>query len=160
MLVRSEKLDDRSAIREIVVEAFGGAQEAELIDGLRGAGVLAISLVAEIDGRVCGHVAVSHLKSPSRTLALAPLAVTNTRRRQGVGAALVRRAIDIAKVEGSEMIFVLGDPAYYRRFGFTAETAAPFRSLYAGPHFMALKLADGEIAAAPVIYDDAFDRLG
>jgi len=160
VLVRSEKLDDRSAIREIVVEAFGGAQEAELIDGLRGAGVLAISLVAEIDGRVCGHVAVSHLKSPSRTLALAPLAVTNTRRRQGVGAALVRRAIDIAKVEGSEMIFVLGDPAYYRRFGFTAETAAPFRSLYAGPHFMALKLADGEIAAAPVIYDDAFDRLG
>ena len=160
MIVRSEKPDDRSAIREVVVESFEGPQEAELIEGLRRAGVLAISLVAEIDGRVCGHVALSHLKSPSRTLALAPLAVTSTSRRQGIGAALVRRAIDIAKLEGSEMIFVVGDPAYYRRFRFTVEAAAPFPSLYAGPYFMALKLANGEIAAAPVVYDDAFDRFG
>jgi putative acetyltransferase len=160
VIVRTESPDDRSAVREVVVEAFGGAQESELIEDLRRNGSLAVSLVAEIDGRVCGHVALSHLKSPSRTLALAPLAVANTSRRQGVGAALIRRAIDIAKLEGSEMILVLGDPAYYRRFGFTAEAAAPFPSPYAGAHFMALKLADVEIAAAPVIYDDAFDRLG
>jgi putative acetyltransferase len=160
VLVRTETPDDHSAIRGVVVEAFEGAQEAELIEHLRRDGDLAISLVAEIGGRVCGHVALSPLKSPSRTLALAPLAVQNTSRRQGIGSALVRRAIDFAKFEKSEMIFVVGDPAYYERFGFTAAAAAAFSSLYAGPHFKALQLTEGEISAAPVIYADAFDRFG
>jgi putative acetyltransferase len=128
VIVRTETPHDHSAIRDVVVEAFGRAQEADLIEGLRRDGALAISLIAEIDGRVCGHVALSPMKSPSRTLALAPLAVENTSRRQGIGAALVRRAIDIAKLERSEMIFVVGDPAYYVRFGFTAAAAAAFPS--------------------------------
>jgi putative acetyltransferase len=160
VIVRTEAPDDRSAIREVVVEAFGGTQEADLIEDLRRHGALVVSLVADIDGHVCGHVAMSRLKSPPQTLALAPLAVANTRRRRGIGAALVRQAIDIAKLEESEMIFVVGDSAYYRRFGFTGDAATPFLSPYAGPHFMALKLAKGEVAAAPVVYDDAFNRLG
>jgi len=151
--------EDRLALRDVVVEAFGRAQEADLIEGLRRERVLTISLVAEVDELICGHVAMSRLKSPSRAFALAPLAVASARQRQGIGSALVRSAIDAARLDRSEMIFVLGEPAYYERFGFTIEAAAPFPSPYAGPHFMALKLTARAVPVGPVVYADAFDAL-
>jgi putative acetyltransferase len=159
VIIRAETPGDRSAIRDVVVEAFTGTQEADLIEGLRRDGALAISLVAEMDGRICGHVALSRLKSPSCALALAPLAVASVRQRQGIGSTLVRSAIDAAKLDRAEMIFVLGEPGYYGRFGFTIEAAAPLPSPYAGPHFMALKLFSRADPIGPVVYADAFDAL-
>ena len=80
----------------------------------------------------------------------------------GAGSELIRSALAIAKTLGEELVFVLGEPDYYGRFGFSAEAAAPFESPYAGPYFMALWLqpdldspAKGSAAYAP-----AFARLG
>lgn len=160
MIIRTETPADHAAIRAIVVDAFGGEQEADLVDGLRRDGALTVSLVAEVDGRIVGHVALSRLKSPPRALALAPVAVVTDRQRQGVGSALVREAIKRATAaEDADVIFVLGEPAYYSRFGFAPETALPFPSPYAGSYFMALKLTARDVTVEPVIYADAFDRL-
>jgi putative acetyltransferase len=159
VIIRAETPEDRFALRHVVVEAFGGAQEADLIEDLRRDGALAISLVAEVEGRICGHIAMSRLESPRRGVALAPVAVSRSRQRRGIGSALICKAIDAIKADGAEIIFVLGDADYYRRFGFTPETAASFYSPHAGPHFMALRLSEQHLPAATVVYPAAFARL-
>ena len=160
MKIRDELAGDEGAIRNVVSEAFGRIQEAGLVDALRQNGDLFISLVAEIDGRIEGHVALSRLKSPPRSLALAPVSVASAAQRRGIGSALVRASIELARQRDSEFIFVLGDAAYYSRFGFSADTAKLFRCQYVGPHFMALRLSDGTAtAAAPAVYADTFADL-
>jgi putative acetyltransferase len=72
--------------------------------------------------------------------ALAPLAVSADMRRRGVGAALVAAGLESARAAGAAAVFVVGDLAYYGRFGFTAEAARPFEAAYAGEHFLALAL--------------------
>ena len=77
--------------------------------------------------------------------------------------ALIEGALAIAQASGEELLFVLGEPDYYRRFGFSAEAAAPFASPYAGPYFMALALAAGpEAARSPdqAAYARAFRDIG
>ena len=160
MIVREETVGDHAAIHEVVAQAFGRDDEAALVAVLRRDGALVVSLVAEIGGIVVGHVALSRLRSPERALALAPLAVAPARQRQGVGADLVRHAIWQCRRSGEHIMFVLGEPAYYSRFGFSAAAAAPYPCPYAGPHFMALQLSDLLPRPAAVIYAPAFDPLG
>lgn len=120
--------------------------EAELVEELRRAGDSAISLVAEEDGEIVGHVLLSKMEAPFRALALAPVSVGPGRQRCGIGSALIRSAVNRAREEGWAAIFVLGEPSYYERFGFDAAAAAGFTSPYAGEHFMVLALG----AALPV----------
>ena len=158
MRIRRETADDREAIHALVAEAFARRDEADLVDALRDAGDLALSLVAEDEGCLVGHVALSRLKSPERALALAPVAVCASKQRRGIGSALIRAALERAKALGS-IVFVVGAPDYYTRFGFSAETAAPFPCPYAGPHFMALPLTGAPPPPAPVVYAPAFGQL-
>jgi putative acetyltransferase len=81
-------------------------------------------------------------------------------RRRGVGSALVGDAIARARKAGDSAIFVVGDPAFYGRFGFTLAAAQNFPCAYAGPHFMALMLQPKSLAPAPVVYPAAFAALG
>ena len=159
MKIRSETLDDHETIRGVVSDAFGQDQEAKLVDDLRVAGDLVVSLVADVGGKVCGHVALSRLKSPPDALALAPVAVSSSQQMQGVGSALIREALIHAKRLGSGIVFVLGEPNYYSRFGFSAATAKPFPCPYAGPYFMAQCLSEARAIPAEVIYASAFDEL-
>jgi len=111
--------------------------------------------VAEEDGWIVGHVLLSRMDAPFRALALAPVSVIPTRQRSGVGSALIKEAANRARGEGWAAIFVLGDPNYYKRFGFDRQAAAGFTSPYAGHHFMVLKLSPslpittGELRHAP-----------
>ncbi|MGI9463314.1 MAG: GNAT family N-acetyltransferase [Aestuariivirgaceae bacterium] len=159
MHIRSEREDDRSSIRRVITDAFGQQAEADLVDHLRADGDLAISLIAEQDDEVVGHIALSRLKSPDGALALAPLCVAPSRQRCGIGSALVRQAIEEARRCQSGIVFVLGDPDYYTRFGFSAVVAARFACRFSGPNFMALLPGDGNIASGPVVYPDAFSSL-
>jgi putative acetyltransferase len=140
VVVREERLEDITVIREIVTAAFGGEGEAALVDALRDAGDTMISLVAEEHGRVVGHVALSRMVAPFAALALAPVSVLPERQREGIGSALIREAINRARPDWAT-IFVLGDPRFYGRFGFDARLATDYASPYAGPHFMVLALA-------------------
>lgn len=159
MEIRPETPGDLDAIRGVVEEAFGQNREAVLVDDLRDAGDLAVSLVAERDGEICGHVALSRLTSPPDGLALAPVSVRPGRQGQGIGSALIGAALQRARELGGAMVFVVGDPGYYERFGFSAATAEPFPSPYAGPYFMARRLGGAPTAAREVIYASAFDAL-
>jgi putative acetyltransferase len=147
------------AIRRVIRDAFGRYDEARLVDDLRSGTDLAFSIVAEKGGEVCGHVALSRLRSPAGALALAPVSVTKAKQRQGIGSALVQRAVERAREGAYEIIFVLGDPQFYTRFGFAAEKAASFPCRYAGPQFLALKLTGRSIEPAPIVYPHAFDKL-
>jgi putative acetyltransferase len=109
-------------------------------------GDLLVSLVAEgEDGEMTGHVAFSwmHVLANDklwRCAALAPLGVRTDLQRGGIGCALVEAGLAWLRQYHWQAVFVLGDPGYYRRFGFDAARAAPFASPYTGPHLMALYL--------------------
>jgi putative acetyltransferase len=153
--IREARPSDRQAVYQVVASAFGQSAEAELVEELREAGDRVLSLVADDDGQIVGHVLLSRLDAPFPALALAPVSVIPARQRTGIGSALIERAVGEARDNGWAAIFVLGDPNYYKRFGFDAEAAAGFTSPYAGRHFMVLKLAPllpattGELRYAP-----------
>jgi putative acetyltransferase len=153
--IRPERPGDEAGIADVVERAFGRPEEARLVERLRAEGDATISLVAEEEGAIVAHVLLSPMEAPLRALGLAPVSVAPERQRRGIGDALVRKAIDVARSEGWEAVFVLGEPAYYRRFGFRAELAAGFGSPYAGPFLMALALrgplpaTEGRIDYAP-----------
>jgi len=149
--VRDESPDDWKAVYQVVSSAFGRLSEAELVGELREAGDSVVSLVADDDGQITGHVLLSKMDAPFPALALAPVSVIPTRQRSGIGSALIKRAVSRARDEGWAAIFVLGDPNYYKRFGFDQEAAAGFTSPYAGRHFMVLKLSPSLPATTGVL---------
>jgi putative acetyltransferase len=155
MNIREENSEDRNAVYQVVASAFGQLAEAKLVGELREAGDSVVSLVAEEDGQIVGHVLLSKMDAPFPALALAPVSVIPTRQRSGIGSALIRSAVNRARSEGWAAVFVLGDPKYYERFGFDREAAAGFTSVYAGDHFMVLTLSSplpattGELHHAP-----------
>jgi putative acetyltransferase len=140
--IREERPEDRAAIRAVVEAAFGQALEADLVDRLRADGDSVISLVADEDGAVVGHVLFSRMQAPFRALGLAPVSVAPDRQRSGIGGRLIHDGLDRARRDGWQAAIVLGDPSYYRRFGFDPALAEGFSSPYAGPYLMAMPLGD------------------
>jgi putative acetyltransferase len=160
MVVREETPADVSAIQRVVSEAFGRPDEADLVDRLRIAGDAVVSLVAEEDG-IVGHVLLSRMSAPFPALGLAPLSVAPSHQRRGVGSRLVRDALDRARRGGWRGVFVLGEPEYYRRFGFDPSLASGFACDYAGPFLMALALEGGlPVGEGRIAYAPAFAALG
>lgn len=158
IFIRDEEPEDRTAIRNVVESAFARRYEADLVDRLHSDGVCELSLVAVEDDQILGHVLFSRMIAPFRALGLAPVSVMPTRQRSGIGSRLIQAGLERARGTGWQGVFVLGDPSYYRRFGFEASTAAPFDCRYAGPHLMALALGDALPATTGrVEYASAFD---
>ena len=102
------------------------------------------------------------MRAPFKALGLGPVSVVSDMRRQGVAAQLVKHGIARARAEGWDAIFVLGSPAYYSRFGFSADAASGFVSPFAGPHLMILALGDAGLAprSGRIDYAPAFAALG
>lgn len=169
-MIRPERPEDREAIREVHREAFGQDAEADLVDALRAAGHATISLVAEWRGRVVGHILFSPVRTggqPDRhaVLGLAPLAILPSHQRLGLGSKLVREGLLAALDQGAVAAVVLGDPAYYGRFGFAPASDRGLTSAFAEGHpeaFQALELVEGGLDGreGPVSYAPAFDGLG
>lgn len=163
--VRPERSGDAAAIHAVVAAAFPTADEAALVDRLRADGDLVLSLVAEAEGAIVGHVAFSRLGIDHEgmrhdAVALAPVAVLPAQQCKGIGSALIERGLQILKERGETLVFVLGEPAYYGRFGFDAAEAEPFACPYAGSHFQVLRLSDNSPLSGRVQYAAAFAGLG
>jgi putative acetyltransferase len=161
--IREEALEDRPAIREVNELAFGTPEEAALVDRLRSDGLVLASLVACDGGEVAGHILFSALPigTVGRTVrgaALAPMAVRPDRQRLGIGSALVHQGLEACRALAVEVAVVLGHPAYYPRFGFSAETARHLEAPFSGPAFMALELTPGVLdgVSGSVRYPPAF----
>lgn len=129
--IRDETPADAAAIRALTTLAFRDAAhssgtEAAIVDALRAAGALTLSLVAAEGGRIIGHVAFSPLAIENATGAwfgLGPVSVDPDRRGRGIGRALIVTGLDRLRAQGAAGCALLGDPALYARFGFENDPA-------------------------------------
>lgn len=166
MLIRTALAADDAAIQDVHHAAFGGTAEARLVRMIEADGDLLVSLVAQAEHWVIGHIAFSamHVIADGRhwrCAGLAPVGVLPEYQASGVGSALIEAGLAILRDERYAACFVVGHAEYYPRFGFDPALARPFASPYAGPHFMALYL-DTALAvpqSGTAAYASAFDRL-
>jgi len=166
MIVRRERPGDVAAARDVQVAAFPTDTEARLLDELRRdeGWIPELSLVAEVDGEVVGHVVCTRgtIGADRRpALGLGPIAVHPDHRHQGVGAALVHAVVAVAEARGEKLVALLGSTDWYPRFGFEPATAhgveAPDPSW--GEHFQVRVLDPSAVVAGPFAYAEPFGRL-
>jgi putative acetyltransferase len=126
MIIRRETSSDIEAITHITIAAFktlpiSNHTEQFIIHALRAAGVLTISFVAEINGRVVGHIAFSPVTISDGSkgwYGLGPVSVSPDYQKQGIGKALINEGLSLLKDMGGKGCALVGDPNYYKRFGF------------------------------------------
>ncbi|MBS7697138.1 MULTISPECIES: N-acetyltransferase [unclassified Chelatococcus] len=165
MNIRRERGGDQRTIHALVEEAFRSAPhssgtEALIIDALREAGALTLSLVAEAEGVVCGHIAFSPVMVAGAEVGwhgLGPLAVLPRQQRQGIGSQLVMEGLAALRAAGSHGCVVLGDPLYYGRFGFRACAELSLPGVPAA-YFQALPFS-ALVPRGAVNYHAAFDVM-
>lgn len=123
--IRTEGPDEAAAISELTTRAFAAAEhadgtEAQIIERLRTAGALTVSLVAEEKGTLIGHVAVSPVEVDRHHgwQGLGPISVAPGRQRSGIGTALMRAALAELRAAHAQGVVLVGNPAFYRHFGF------------------------------------------
>ena len=163
LLIRDEQPSDIEAIHYITEAAFAEQRysshtEQFIVAALRDAGQLTLSLVALKDDELIGHVAVSPVSLSSGDTGwhgLGPISVAPAHQQQGVGSALMQTAIARLQTMGSAGCVLLGEPAYYARFGFTANPALVLPGVPA-EYFQLLSFS-GEPPVAQVRYHDAFE---
>ncbi len=168
MVIRPEKFEDLGAIRNVNELAFGRPAEADLVDDLRRNGKVLLSLVAEDEGRVVGHILFSPVTIDSGDdqlvgVGLAPLAVLPEFQNRGIGSLLVQGGLDRCRGAGHRFAVVLGHPAYYPRFGFVPASRFRLRCEYdvADEVFMSMELRDGALGncAGVVKYQAEFNEV-
>lgn len=126
LIIRNEKKLDVDAIRSVTELAFrdmpyASGDEQDIVDRLRAADGLAVSLVAIVDEMVVGHIAFSPAQSSDGTVpwvALGPVSVSPEYQRRGIGSALIRQGLAEIKARGALGCILVGDPEFYQRFGF------------------------------------------
>lgn len=162
IIVRPETTADEAAIHAITIAAFRDAPhtshtEQFIVDALRKAGALPVSLIAELNGVRVGHVAASPVAitdgSPS-WFGLGPLSVLPEYQGRGVGSRLMREVLGILKDRGAAGCVLLGEPAYYRRFGFEATPGLILPDV--PPEFFQVLSFGGVLPQGAVAYHAAF----
>jgi putative acetyltransferase len=166
VVVRPESPGDRASVRVVNERAFPTPLEAHIVDAVRDRCADMISLVADVDGRVVGHVLFSPVRIDGARgrvdgMGLAPMAVLPEYQRQGVGSALVRAGLDLLRARSCPFVVVLGHPEYYPRFGFEPASRRGVVSQWPGvpdEAFMVLALsASPDRLAGAAYYRDEFD---
>ncbi len=167
-IIRPAHPDDIDAIRRVNELTFGQPAEAKLVDVLRSANAILLSLVAELDGRIAGHILFSPVDIERRTghdsaVGLAPMAVHPDAQRRGIGKALVQSGIEQIRVAGHGAIVVLGHPSYYPRFEFKPASEFGLHWEFPGHEkaFFAIELRPGFLGVRPgtVRYRPEFMQL-
>jgi putative acetyltransferase len=149
---------DKPAVLDLNTRSFGQPDEARIIERLEKDGEVLLQLVAEMDGRIVGHI----LFYPMGVLGklggagLGPMSVDPWVQREGIGKMLVTSGLQAMKDSGVPIVFVLGHDWFYPKFGFSVEATADFETPLKGPHFMALRMRFGPPMSGRLIFPDAF----
>lgn len=160
--IRFEEASDVEAISRIAASAFRGhpysrGAEPFIIDGLRRDGALSVSLVAERDGEVVGHIAFSPVEisdGARNWQALGPVSVKPELQGRGIGSALVQAGLEEIRKRGAAGCVLVGEPGFYRRFGFRSVDALAMEGI---PQAFVLSLPFSERGAAgTIIHHPAF----
>lgn len=153
--------DDRAGIRAVNIAAFGRPDEADLVDGLREEEHALISLVAELEGRIVGHILFSRMWINTSgglvsAVALAPVAVLPDCQRQGIGSRLIQQGLELLRDRGERIVIVAGHPGYYPRFGFSSDWL--LESPFPREAFLAMELCPGALDGVQgrVVYPPVF----
>ncbi|HBE20582.1 MAG TPA: GNAT family N-acetyltransferase [Cyanobacteria bacterium UBA11149] len=166
--IRGESPLDYTLVGEIYQLAFGRDNEGNLVDSIRKSdrNIPELSLVAELDGTVVGHILFSYIDLVGaetwRMLSLAPIAVIPEFQNQGIGSALVQKGLEVAEAMGEFLVIVLGHPQFYPRFGFEPSVIYGIESPFPVPDevFMVkwLKSCQGDYRGK-VIYPSVFNEV-
>ena len=164
MHIRSEERGDRGRVRAVNEDAFETVVEADIVDALREKSGSLISLVAEAEGEIVGHILfspVSLANQPAVSLmGLGPMAVLPAYQRRGIGSALVRRGLEMCRDRGCAGVVVLGHARFYPRFGFVPASRYAISSDYDVPDdvFLVAELRPGSLegVSGRVSYDNVF----
>ncbi|MDX2041094.1 MAG: N-acetyltransferase [Acidobacteriota bacterium] len=168
IVIRQGQPEDIAMIHHVVHQAFGQAAEANLVDALRRNGKALISLVAEDNGRVIGHILFSEVTLEAGEnrlvgIGLAPMAVSPERQNEGIGSRLVEAGLKRCREAGYPFVVVLGHPEFYPRFGFVPTSQFGVKSEYdvRDEVFMAMELKEGSLAgfAGIVKYQPEFNEV-
>jgi putative acetyltransferase len=149
--IRDESVRDVAEIRRVNELAFGRPDEAAIVDRVRDAGAVVLSLVAEVEGRLAGHALFSEVTIDGervRAVGLAPMAVVPEMQRHGIGGALIREGLTRLAKDGFEIAVVLGHSEYYPRFGFIRASLRGLRWEHEcrDEAFMAMELREGALS--------------
>ena len=163
MHIRKERPQDAAEIRRLTDEAFrtvaySNQKEGEIVDALRAAKALTLSLVAEEDGQVLGHVAFSPVQIGGEDkgwYGLGPVSVSPDRQGEGIGGKLIREGLALLRAAGAKGCVLLGDPGYYGRFGFKADQRLKLPGV--PPEYFQCLAFGPDIPEGDVAYDKAFD---
>ncbi len=162
LTIRDETEYDIAAITDLTEKAFATLEvsdhtEQYVVTALRKAGALTVSLVADLDGRVAGHIAFSPVVMSDGTpdwYGLGPVSVLPEYQKQGIGKALIQEGLERLKGFGARGCCLVGHPEYYRKFGF--ENTASLSLEGVPPEvFFALSF-DGHIPQGTVTFHEAF----
>jgi putative acetyltransferase len=164
--IRNETQDDVCAITDVTIAAFTTLEisnhtEQFIIEALRAAKALTVSLVAETDGRVIGHIAFSPVTMSDGTqnwYGLGPVSVLPECQRQGTGKALIQEGLSRLKAMNAQGCCLVGHPEYYRKFGFTNPPGLSHEGV--PPEFFFALSFDGYIPRGTVAFHEGFKADG
>ncbi len=166
-VIRDERPGDAAAIHTLTAEAFApmpysDGTEAPIVDALRAEGDLTLSLVAVAgeDG-IVGHVAFSPVRIDGRHggwYGLGPLSVRPGHQRRGIGSRLVRDGLTRLRGMGAKGCALIGDPAYYGRFGFEGDRGLAYRGI--APAYVQQRALDGGTVSGTLAFASAFEKAG
>ena len=170
-LIRNEKPGDYPGIKKVNDLAFGQPNEGVLIEKLRenSAFIKELSLIAELDGKIIGHILFFPIwirkdQNKYRSLALAPMSVMPEYQKKGIGSQLIIKGIETTRDQGFKSIIVLGHEFYYPKFGFAPASQWNIKAPFDVPDevFMALELIPGRLEGVSGIveYPKEFEEVG
>lgn len=157
-IIREATPDDRTAILDLTARAFGQLEEVEIIEKLERDGDILLELVADIDGKIVGHILFYPIGVFGKlgAVGLGPMCVDPWMKRERIGTNLVNLGLGRIKDSGASLVFVLGHDWFYPRFGFSVDATKEFETPYKGPHFFAVRFRYGPPMSGRLIFPDAF----